>query len=53
MIQNYPPAPFTNKHKPKNPKLKLPINNYCDYLIVIAIVLGFCVTRYNLLIKKL
>jgi hypothetical protein len=53
MIQNHLPAPFTNKQKPKDPKPKLPINDYCDYLIVIAIVLGFCVTHYNLLIKKL
>lgn len=44
---NHPPPPYTGKDKPdKNPTV--PINDYCDYLLVFAIILGFIITQYNL-----
>ena len=51
MIENHPPAPFTDKHKPKDPKPHLPIDNYCDYFVIVTIVLGFLSINCKRLIK--
>ena len=51
-MNNHPPTPFTGKEKPdKHPSV--PIDGYCDYFMIIAILLGFCITQtFNFLKSK-
>ena len=52
MLKQTPPAPFTERHKPKDDDTpNLPIDQYCNYFILIAIVLGFLSMNYKRLIK--